>query len=244
MVAWEATYLLLGGVFTATGANSELRFPHQWFQSESGLHQNWMRDYDPTTGRYIQADPLGLVDGASVYGYALQNPGRHIDPRGECVGPLAYACGGIIVGAATSVLIGYLLDEDCYTYREAASDAFWGGGCSAPEGLGGPELGVTVCGGATRARAIGGRFRARSGRMVSRVEIHRPGAVGGTRSLILEAGLTAAGFLQSATICTMGIVIRKGGVIGEAATGNRFVLRIAFPTGSRALSVAELREPV
>ena len=45
--------------------------------------QNWMRDYDPMTGRYIQADPLGLVDGASVYGYALQNPGRYIDPRGE-----------------------------------------------------------------------------------------------------------------------------------------------------------------
>jgi len=42
-----------------------------------------MRDYDPTTGRYNQADPLGLVDGASVYGYALQNPGRYVDPRGE-----------------------------------------------------------------------------------------------------------------------------------------------------------------
>ena len=42
-----------------------------------------MRDYDPTTGRYIQADPLGLVDGASVYDYALQNPGRYVDPRGE-----------------------------------------------------------------------------------------------------------------------------------------------------------------
>ena len=42
-----------------------------------------MRDYDPTTGRYIQADPLGLVDGASVYGYVGQNPGRHTDPRGE-----------------------------------------------------------------------------------------------------------------------------------------------------------------
>ncbi|HCQ64298.1 MAG TPA: hypothetical protein DIU07_03565 [Rhodobacteraceae bacterium] len=57
--------------------------PGQWFQSASGLHQNWMRDYDPTTGRYIQADPLGLVDGASVYGYARQNPGRYVDPRGE-----------------------------------------------------------------------------------------------------------------------------------------------------------------
>ena len=44
-----------------------------------------MRDYDPTTGRYIEADPLGLVDGASVYGYVRQNPGRWVVPRGEQV---------------------------------------------------------------------------------------------------------------------------------------------------------------
>nr|WP_237072772.1 RHS repeat-associated core domain-containing protein [Pseudaestuariivita rosea] len=80
---WEATYLPFGGIHTTSGDVIGLRFPGQWFQSESGLHQNWMRDYDPTTGRYIQADPLGLVDGASVYGYALQNPGRYSDPRGE-----------------------------------------------------------------------------------------------------------------------------------------------------------------
>lgn len=42
-----------------------------------------MRDYDPTTGRYLQADPLGLVDGASLYNYARQNPGRWTDPSGE-----------------------------------------------------------------------------------------------------------------------------------------------------------------
>ena len=41
-----------------------------------------MRDYDPTTGRYIQADPLGLVDGASVYGYVGQSPLKWIDPTG------------------------------------------------------------------------------------------------------------------------------------------------------------------
>ncbi|WP_422033496.1 RHS repeat-associated core domain-containing protein [Roseovarius sp.] len=45
------------------------------FASSSYRHANWMREYDPSTGRYLQADPLGLVDGASVYGYALQNPG-------------------------------------------------------------------------------------------------------------------------------------------------------------------------
>ncbi|MEM1389382.1 MAG: RHS repeat-associated core domain-containing protein [Pseudomonadota bacterium] len=82
-VVWEASYLPFGGVHTSTGTNSALRFPGQWYQSESGLHQNWMRDYDPTTGRYIQGDPLGLVDGASVYGYALQNPGKFSDPSGE-----------------------------------------------------------------------------------------------------------------------------------------------------------------
>jgi RHS repeat-associated protein len=79
---WEATYLPFGEVLTSTGANTNLRFPGQWFQAESGLHQNWMRDYDPTTGRYMQADPLGLVDGASVYGYAGQNPGRYVDQYG------------------------------------------------------------------------------------------------------------------------------------------------------------------
>ncbi|MCB2129154.1 MAG: RHS repeat-associated core domain-containing protein [Rhodobacteraceae bacterium] len=79
---WEASYLPFGGVHVATGGIG-LRFPGQWFQAESGLHQNWMRDYDPTMGRYIEADPLGLVDGASVYGYVRQNPGRWADPRGE-----------------------------------------------------------------------------------------------------------------------------------------------------------------
>jgi RHS repeat-associated protein len=81
-----------GGIHTSTGALPTARFPGQWFQSESGLHQNWMRDYDPTTGRYLQADPLGLVDGASVYGYAVQSPMWFTDPRGLwVVGPQSVA---------------------------------------------------------------------------------------------------------------------------------------------------------
>jgi RHS repeat-associated protein len=79
---WTASYTPFGGVRTVTGTPISARFPGQWFQAESGLHQNWMRDYDPTTGRYLQADPLGLVDGASVYGYALQSPMMYADPRG------------------------------------------------------------------------------------------------------------------------------------------------------------------
>ncbi|MEM8793694.1 MAG: RHS repeat-associated core domain-containing protein [Pseudomonadota bacterium] len=92
-VVWQATYTPFGGireVSVDTGALSSqnLRFPGQWFQSETGYHQNWHRDYDPTTGRYLQADPLGLVDGASVYGYAKQSPLRYTDPTGLSVEPV------------------------------------------------------------------------------------------------------------------------------------------------------------
>jgi RHS repeat-associated protein len=85
-VVWAARYLPFGGidqVLADTGALTQtLRFPGQWFQAETGLHQNGMRDYDPTTGRYLQADPLGLVDGPSVYGYARQGPLTYVDPLG------------------------------------------------------------------------------------------------------------------------------------------------------------------
>jgi len=100
---WDASYLPFGGVQSSSGPNPDLRFPGQWFQSETGLHQNWMRDYDPTLGRYLQADPLGLVDGASVYGYALQNPGRYTDPRGEFV--------PILLGVALGFALDFALDQ-------------------------------------------------------------------------------------------------------------------------------------
>jgi RHS repeat-associated protein len=36
-----------------------LRFPGQYYQSETGLNQNWNRDYDPQVGRYVESDPIG-----------------------------------------------------------------------------------------------------------------------------------------------------------------------------------------
>lgn len=74
--------MAFGGLPVSSGASLNLRFPGQWFQAETELHQNWMHDYNPTLGRYLQADPLGLVDGPSVYGNALQNPQRYVDPNG------------------------------------------------------------------------------------------------------------------------------------------------------------------
>jgi len=59
---WEVSYLPFGGVHVESGDAVDLRFPGQWFQAESGLHQNWMRDYDPTTGRYFRGGRLLWTD--------------------------------------------------------------------------------------------------------------------------------------------------------------------------------------
>jgi RHS repeat-associated protein len=37
-----------------------LRLPGQHYDAESGLHQNWMRDYTAGYGRYAESDPIGL----------------------------------------------------------------------------------------------------------------------------------------------------------------------------------------
>jgi RHS repeat-associated protein len=72
---WDAAYEPFGRarVFTST-VEMNLRL--------TGLHQNWMRDYDPMVGRYLQPDPIGLEGGPNVYGYVGSDPLNNIDPRG------------------------------------------------------------------------------------------------------------------------------------------------------------------
>ncbi|MEQ1737573.1 MAG: RHS repeat-associated core domain-containing protein, partial [Rhodoglobus sp.] len=70
-----------------------IRFPGQYRDEESGLHENWNRFYDPTTGRYLSPEPMlqrpGYVKARAGYGmtmatyaYANNNPIRYTDRTG------------------------------------------------------------------------------------------------------------------------------------------------------------------
>ena len=59
-----------------------LRFPGQYYRAETGLNQNYNRDYDPAVGRYVESDPIGLKAGVNTYAYVLNDPVQSIDRSG------------------------------------------------------------------------------------------------------------------------------------------------------------------
>ena len=139
-VVWEALYEPFGAAIVNEDVDGDgqsvalnLRFPGQYFDVETGLHYNYFRDYDPSTGRYVQSDSIGVtldysdpqrqiaaqmgvaipnVSGIKnlnhVYGYVNQNPIRYVDLTGEfaiCLaGPGgALACAAAAIAAAAGI---------------------------------------------------------------------------------------------------------------------------------------------
>jgi RHS repeat-associated protein len=82
-VVWRGEYYPYGELYAEyVSASNEIRFPGQWHDRESGLYYNWHRYYDPSTGRYLQSDPIGLAGGMNLYAYAKGNPLGIVDPTG------------------------------------------------------------------------------------------------------------------------------------------------------------------
>ncbi|MCB1586734.1 MAG: RHS domain-containing protein [Xanthomonadales bacterium] len=67
-----------------TNFQFNLRFPGQFFDTESGQHYNYFRDYEPATGRYLESDPIGLRGDWNTYLYVGGNPLSSIDLLGLC----------------------------------------------------------------------------------------------------------------------------------------------------------------
>ena len=83
-LAWDTERTPFGELTNLTGSLTQpLRLPGQYADAETGLHQNWWRDYDPALGRYMTPDPIGLAGGANLYGYTGANPVSFTDRDGQ-----------------------------------------------------------------------------------------------------------------------------------------------------------------
>ena len=115
------------------------RLPGQVWDAETGLDFNYFRDYDASTGRYIESDPLGTRGGVSTYSYVVDQPLSYIDPFGliRWNGAAEINTVGIAkVGVGYSLVEGtFSLKSDCVGGRQATvvvevKGSGWGAGIS------------------------------------------------------------------------------------------------------------------
>jgi len=119
-VVWSATYGAFGAATVDPGATlvSNLRFPGQYFDEETGLHYNWIRYYDPKSGRYVETDPIKLTGGINLFAYVQNNPIKLSDPYGLAyfakrhLGPLPWL--GSVPGSNDDLMNTELLHEQLF----------------------------------------------------------------------------------------------------------------------------------
>ncbi|MBK8972847.1 MAG: RHS repeat-associated core domain-containing protein [Hahellaceae bacterium] len=81
-VVWQTEQTPFGEVTQTIGTLAQpLRFPGQYADPETGYSYNYFRDYDPSVGRYVQSDPIGLRGGVNTYGYVGGNPLTYVDRK-------------------------------------------------------------------------------------------------------------------------------------------------------------------
>ena len=107
-LAWQLRYAPFGATAQvgAAAVASRLRLPGQ-NQTRTGVYDNYLRDFDPISGRYLQPDPVGLAGGVNRYAYADGDPINRIDPRGTYaffLDPAVRVLAPLLIGAAATLI--------------------------------------------------------------------------------------------------------------------------------------------
>jgi len=84
-VVQEMDYNEFGEVIFDTNSGFQpFGFAGGLYDQDTGLVRFGARDYDPTIGRFMPKDPIGLAGGINLYAYVENDPINFIDPDGLC----------------------------------------------------------------------------------------------------------------------------------------------------------------
>ena len=114
---------------------------------ESGLYYNWHRFYDPETGRYISADPIGLRGGINVYSYVGGDPIGKVDRNGlkfpKPFNVLDFTVSLTVIGAGEATL--ECCDKNNVKHRATFHKICFGFALGANAGALGKAVGIRSC---------------------------------------------------------------------------------------------------
>ena len=96
---------------SAIGANNPLRYRGYVYDTETGLYYLQSRYYNPTWGRFINADKQLATDsiiGLNLFAYCNDNPVNMYDPNGEMAITTLILIGSAVVGIAAGGYTAYV----------------------------------------------------------------------------------------------------------------------------------------
>ncbi|MCX2962421.1 RHS domain-containing protein [Rodentibacter heylii] len=109
-VIWWGHYDAWGGLHydrhlaQQNQGHQPFRLQNQYFDEETGLHYNFLRYYEPMTGRFTTQDPIGLAGGENFYRFA-DNVQGWIDISGAAA-QLAAGCAAGSWGGPIGCAVG------------------------------------------------------------------------------------------------------------------------------------------
>ena len=156
VISLQRTYTAFGELVESSGG-ADTRYGYVGAHGyEETLLPGWdflhvgARWYDPSTGRFLQRDPIGLEGGLNVYAYVFGNPVRDSDPLGESFfgpdGPIfghrrGLNCSFIRIGWSRT-RVGYRTWAPRFAVRVGTRHLFYGAGAVAAGGGGVASAGM------------------------------------------------------------------------------------------------------
>jgi len=143
---WTYTYEPFGAIRLASGGqgapSNPMGFTAQLLDAATGLYDLRARMYDPTSGRFLQRDPISgsvLSPLVAQYVYGSNRPTAMVDPSGLAVesagGVLGWLCGGVTCDSVASEM-----------WRNPVNSYLTGRG-SVPDWIEGVGWGLMIVGG-------------------------------------------------------------------------------------------------